>query len=66
MEKSGSELQNTNGNYGMVKMNSETTFKQSSNYFQVKFISMTIVLLCFYHETSIFNPSDVVMNRKYN
>ena len=24
--KSGSELQNENGNYGMVKMNSETTF----------------------------------------
>ena len=33
---------------------------------QVKFIAMTMVLICFYHETSIFNPFDVVLNKKYN
>ena len=28
---------------------------------QVKFIAMTMVLLCFYHEIGIFNPFDVAM-----
>ena len=50
----------------MVKMNSEIALYSHLIVFKIKFIAMTVVLLCFYHETGIFNPFEVVMNKKYN
>ena len=65
-EKSDSKLQNANGNYGMVKMNSETALYSHLITCKLNLLLWIWFYYVFYHETGIFNPFDVVLNRQYN